>query len=63
MQVVSAIDTNAYPGTELKRTMALIKNEHLEKPFLLDILKVISDNENQYDLPFYFMGQVMEVNF
>ena len=63
VQVVSAIETNAYPGTELKRTMALIKNENFEKPFLLDILKVISDSENQYDLPFYFMGQAMEVNF
>ncbi len=63
VQVVSAIETNAYPGTEMKRTMALIKNENFEKPFLLDILKVSSDKKNQYDLPFYFMGQVMKANF
>lgn len=43
--------------------MAVIKNENFEKPFLLDILKVNSDEDNQYDLPFYFMGQVMKVNF
>ena len=63
VQVVSAIETNAYPGTEMRRTMALIKNGNFEKPFLLDILKVNSDEENQYDLPFYFLGQVMKVNF
>ena len=63
VQVVSAIETNAYPGTEMHRTMAMIKEENFEKPFVLDILKVNSDTENQYDLPFYFMGQVMQANF
>ena len=43
--------------------MAIIKEEDFEKPFLLDILKVTSDNTNQYDLPFYFMGQVLKTNF
>ena len=47
----------------MKRTMALIKNESFEKPFLLDIFKISSETKNQYDLPFYFMGQVMKVNF
>lgn len=47
----------------MKRTMAVIKNENFEKPFLLDIFKVNSGGDNQYDLPFYFMGQVLKVNF
>ena len=63
VQVVSAVETNAYPGTELKRTLALIKNPSFEKPFLLDIFKAASEGQNQYDLPFYFMGQVLKVNF
>ena len=63
VQVVSAKETNAYPGTEMHRTMAIIKNENFEKPFLLDIMKVNSETENQYDFPFYFMGHVMRVNF
>ena len=63
VQVASAVETNAYPGTTMTRTMALIETDRFEKPFALDIFKVISDTENQYDLPFYFMGQVMEVNF
>jgi hypothetical protein len=63
VQVVSATETNAYPGTEMKRTMAIIKNEGFDKPFLLDILKVDSDKQNQYDLPFHYLGQVIDVNF
>ena len=63
IQIVSAKETNAYPGTEMHRTMAIIKEEGFEKPILLDILKVKSDSVNQYDLPFYFMGQVMTTNF
>jgi hypothetical protein len=62
-QVVSARETNAYPGTELHRTMAIIKPDSFAKPLVLDIVKVASKAKNQYDLPFYFMGQVLETNF
>ncbi len=63
IQVVSARETNAYPGTELHRTMAIIKPENFAKPLVLDIVKVTSKTRNQYDLPFYFMGQVLKTNF
>ena len=48
---------------ELHRTMALIKDDNLENPYLLDIIKINSDTENQYDLPFYYLGQLMSTNF
>ena len=63
VQIVSAKETNAYPGTAMHRTMALIKDDSFENPFLLDILKIDSDSINQYDLPFYFIGQVIKTNF
>ncbi len=63
LQIVSATESNAYPGTVMQRTMALIKSENFEKPFVLDLLKVKSDSENQYDLPFHYLGQVMQTNF
>jgi hypothetical protein len=63
VQVVSATENNAYPGTKMHRTMALIKDENFEKPFLLDIMKINSDTKNEYDFPFYFMGQVIQSNF
>lgn len=63
VQVVSATESNAYPGTLMHRTLAMIKDEHFEKPFLLDILKVSADSKHQYDLPFYYMGQVLDMTF
>jgi hypothetical protein len=63
VQVVSATEVNAYPGTEMHRTMAMIKLANFDKPFLLDIMKVTSATKNQYDFPFYFMGQVIKMNF
>ncbi|TVZ26689.1 alginate lyase [Gillisia sp. Hel_I_86] len=63
VQIVSAKEKNAYPGTELQRTMVMIKEDNFEKPFVLDIMKVTSNKQNQYDFPFYFMGQPIETNF
>jgi hypothetical protein len=63
VQVVSATESNAYPGTRLQRTLAMIKKRSFNKPFVLDVFKVTSDTESQYDLPFYYMGQVLEANF
>lgn len=63
IQVVSANETNAYPGTVMQRTMAMIKDEEFDKPFLLDLLRVTSDTKNQYDLPYYYLGQMLDTNF
>ena len=63
VQVVSATETNAYPGTKMHRTMAVIKDEHFDKAFLLDIMKVNSKTKNEYDFPFYYMGQMISANF
>mgnify|MGYP003634300487 CR=1 FL=1 len=63
VQVVSAKESNAYPGTEMLRTIAVIKDEDFEKPYMLDIMKVTSNKANQYDFPYYFLGQVIQTNF
>lgn len=63
IQIVSAKEHNAYPGTQLHRTQALIIDKSFENPFLLDIVNIKSNTKNQYDLPFYFMGQVISTNF
>lgn len=63
IQVVSAKESNAYPGTELHRTQFLIKDKDFENPILLDIVNVKSATENQYDLPFYYLGQIISTNF
>ncbi|WP_372757489.1 alginate lyase family protein [Mariniflexile sp.] len=63
VQVISATETNAYPGTSLHRTLTIIKEDDFENPYLLDIIKVDSETENQYDLPYYYLGQIMSTNF
>ncbi|MEP1471946.1 MAG: alginate lyase family protein [Halieaceae bacterium] len=63
VQVVSGTESNAYPGTEMRRTLALIKGKNFKEPFVLDLLQVDASNEQQYDLPFYYMGQLLETNF
>jgi hypothetical protein len=63
IQVISAIEPNAYPGTELHRIQFLLKDEDFENPILLDIFNVTSSKENQYDLPFYYLGQLISTNF
>lgn len=63
VQVVSATETNAYPGTKMHRTMVMIKDENFEKAFLLDIMKVDTNAKQDYDLPYYFLGQVIDTNF
>ncbi|MEO1596427.1 MAG: alginate lyase family protein [Pseudomonadota bacterium] len=63
VQLVSAKERNAYPGNVLHRTLVMIQDAALEKPFVLDILKVTGDRPKQLDLPFYFLGQMLDTNF
>nr|WP_248724970.1 heparinase II/III family protein [Seonamhaeicola sp. ML3] len=63
LQVASAKDNNAYPGTQLQRTIVTIKDEDYDNPFVLDIMRATSKTSNQYDLPFYYLGQIMQTNF
>jgi len=63
LQVSSAKEENAYPSTKLHRTMVTIKDSDYDNPYVLDIMRVASENSNQYDLPFYYIGQLMQTSF
>ena len=63
LQVSSAKEENAYPGTKLHRTMVTIMDNDYDNPYVLDIMRVESENSNQYDLPFYYLGQIMQTSF
>jgi hypothetical protein len=63
VQITSAIENNAYPGTSIHRTMVLIDEENYENPLVLDIIQLNSNSDYQYDLPFYYLGQLMSTNF
>lgn len=59
IQIASAKELNAYPGTEIHRTMVLIKNENFESSLVLDLMRLTSKTENKYDLPYYYLGQII----
>lgn len=62
-QIISAKENNAYPGTNMQRTMVMINSSSFENPLVVDVMKVLSSKSHQYDFPFYFKGQVIETNF
>lgn len=62
-QYMSAKDKDAYPGVLMHRTMALVNDKNLYRPVVIDIFKVNSEKEHQYDLPFYYMGHFISANF
>ncbi|NRR92104.1 alginate lyase family protein [Winogradskyella undariae] len=63
VQIMSAKEHNAYPGTSFHRTMVMVKDETEAKPYIIDVFKVKSDKENQYDLPYYYFGQIVSTSF
>ncbi|ADY51764.1 Heparinase II/III family protein [Pseudopedobacter saltans DSM 12145] len=63
MQIVSAEETNAYDGVNLLRTSALVKLPHTKKELLLDVFFVNSNEEHQYDLPFWYKGHLIDASF
>src|SRR5690606_29034222 len=62
-QIVSAKENNAYPGTQMHRTIAVINDKDIEGALIIDIFKILSKDTNDYDLPFHYLGQIIETNF
>ncbi|MEM1321664.1 MAG: alginate lyase family protein [Bacteroidota bacterium] len=62
-QIVSAKDQYAFPDAEMHRTLILLKEADFRNPLLIDIFRVQSDQENQYDLPLWFNGHLLSTNF
>ncbi len=62
-QILSAKEQHAYDGTEMHRTLILLQDENFRNPLFLDIFRVKTDKENQYDLPLWFMGHLLSTDF
>ena len=63
LQIASAKENNAYPGTGMHRTMLMLEDEEFENALLIDVFKVNSNAAHQYDLPFYYHDQIIDTNF
>jgi len=62
-QVISAKESNAYQGIQMHRTFAMITDDRLKKPFVLDIFNIESESKHQLDLPFHYKGEIMDISF
>ncbi len=60
--IVSARELNAYKNVEMHRTMAVLEIDELEKPLVLDLFSVQAPPGTRYDLPLYYMGELMSTN-
>ncbi len=63
LQVTSAGIEEAYDDVSMDRTVALVKDAAFAHPIVIDLVESHSDNAHQYDLPFYYNGQLVETNF
>ncbi len=63
LQVTTAKIDTAYDGVTLGRTIALIKDAALAHPVVVDLVQAHSQSAHQYDLPFYYNGQLVETSF
>lgn len=63
IQIVSAKEDHAYADVKLKRTIVLLKLNEMSKPLLIDVFDAKSDNTHQYDLPFWYKGQLVNTSF
>ncbi|HEX9615083.1 MAG TPA: heparinase II/III family protein, partial [Bacteroidota bacterium] len=61
-QVMSANVDNAYKGVGMQRTVAMVRDAKFSKPVILDVFRIVSDQEHTYDLPFYYMGHLIHTN-
>ena len=62
IQVVSAIEENAYKGTQLKRTLLFLDSIDGRK-YIIDFYTTNTSSTHQFDLPFHYKGQVLSTNF
>ena len=63
LQIMSARENNAYPGTEMQRTLLLWKDSSFVKPLVIDLFMAHAQKTHTYDLPLHFAEHVMHTNF
>nr|WKN34549.1 heparinase II/III family protein [Tunicatimonas sp. TK19036] len=62
VQIMSAKELHAYEGVEMQRTMAVINLKELEKPIIIDLFSIQAPENTRYDLPLYYVGELMSTN-
>ena len=59
LKLASASIDTAYDGVSLRRSMAIVTDPALEGPVIIDVMDGFSESTHDYDLPFYYDGQII----
>ncbi len=60
IQIVSAVENNAYQDVAMQRTVAMIGGD---MPFVIDVYSLRSKTKHKYDLNFMYSGHIMETDY
>ncbi len=63
LKITSAEIATAYPDVSMDRTMAMITDAAFPRAIVVDLIEAHSEKLHQYDLPFYYNGQLIDTNF
>lgn len=62
LEVLSSKESNAYPDTAFKRTLARLQHPAFDHPLVIDVVHATSETPHQYDLPLYVDGQIISIS-
>ncbi|MEH0759144.1 heparinase II/III family protein [Vibrio sp. 16] len=60
---MSAFANDHYPNTDMQRSVFMLNLDELEAPLLLDLYRIKSNGEHQYDYSHQYDGQIVRTNF
>ena len=58
-QLISAIDSTAYPGVKMHRSLISFDDPVLINPIVIDIFRSDANDKHQYDLPYWYDGHLL----
>ena len=62
LQMVSATESNVYPGVVYSRYLVYADVPFLEYPLIMDLMKVKADKTHTYDLPLHYNGHMISLS-
>lgn len=63
LQAMSAYARDYYPCIDQQRTVIMLESETFEKPLIVDLFRIISEQEHSYDYPVHYSGQIIRTDF
>lgn len=63
LQGMSGRISGYYDGVDMQRSIILADLPEFEKPLIIDVYKIKSEQEHQYDLPIHYTGQIIRTDF